>query len=59
VKEQSPIRQPPPCSCPQAAKQMLNHGESPRNDHVDISEVAAYTAVAGIILNLDETITKE
>jgi hypothetical protein len=46
-------------TCPQTARQMLNHGESPRNDQLDLCEAAAYTAVAGIILNLDETITKE
>jgi hypothetical protein len=28
-------------------------------EQLDISELAAYTTVAGMILNLDETITKE
>ena len=36
-----------------------NQGESPRDPKLDAAELAAYTTVASIILNLDETITKE
>ena len=42
-----------------AAKELLDTGESPAPKGLDPREVAAYTAVASLILNLDETITKE
>ena len=42
-----------------AALQLLRTGEFPRNERLDPGELAAYTAVTGLILNLDETITKE
>ena len=42
-----------------AAKELLGTGESPVPKGLDPREVAAYTAVASLILNLDETITKE
>jgi hypothetical protein len=42
-----------------AADKLLNLGEFPRAPELDASELAAYCAVAGLILNLDETITKE
>jgi hypothetical protein len=45
-------------SDPQAAEQLLAVGESPRNEKLDAGELAAYTAVANLILNLDETLTK-
>ncbi|QDU89753.1 Planctomycete cytochrome C [Pirellulimonas nuda] len=38
---------------------LLAHGQSPRDQSLDASEHAAYTAVAHLILNLDETITLE
>ncbi len=44
---------------PEAALKLLSTGESPRDEKLDASELAAYTTVAGLILNLDETITKE
>jgi hypothetical protein len=44
---------------PEAAEQFLHHGDSPVNTTLDPTELAAYTAVADVILNLDETITKE
>ncbi|MGQ0635686.1 MAG: DUF1553 domain-containing protein [Planctomycetaceae bacterium] len=44
---------------PVAAEQLLSQGELPRDPTLDLAELAAYTVVAGIILNLDETITKE
>lgn len=42
-----------------AAKQLLAVGESKRNESLDPAEHAAYTMVANLILNLDETVTKE
>jgi hypothetical protein len=42
-----------------AALKLLSIGESKRNDRLDVVEHAALTAVANVILNLDETITKE
>ena len=42
-----------------AANELLKHGESPIDDAVSPTELAAYTVVAGVILNLDETITHE
>jgi len=42
-----------------AALKLVSAGEHPRNAKLDVSELAAYTAVAGLILNLDEVITKE
>jgi len=42
-----------------AAKALLNVGASRCDPRIDPKELAAWTTVAGIILNLDETITKE
>ena len=41
------------------ATALLNVGASKSDPHLDPKELAAWTTVAGIILNLDETITKE
>lgn len=41
------------------AKQLLAQGESPYDKSLDAAELAAYAGVASLILNLDETITKE
>jgi hypothetical protein len=43
----------------QAALKLVSTGEFPRNEKLDVSELAAYTAVASLIMNLDEVITKE
>jgi hypothetical protein len=43
----------------QAALDLVKQGESPRNEALDLAELASYTTVASLILNLDETITKE
>ncbi len=43
----------------EAATRLLQVGESPTNPNLDTAELAAWTTVASIILNLDETITKE
>jgi hypothetical protein len=44
---------------PKAAVKLIMQGESPINEELDVSELAAYTATASLILNLDQTITKE
>ena len=44
---------------PKAARKLVSLGESPRNEKLDASELAAYAAVASLILNLDETVTKQ
>jgi len=41
------------------AKQYLAEGESPSDPNLNPRELAAYASVASLILNLDETITKE
>jgi hypothetical protein len=46
-------------SNPQAAKDLLSVGESKRGDKLDSSEHAAFTSICSLILNLDETLTKE
>lgn len=46
-------------SDPAAAKALVEQGDSPRDPSLDPSELAAYTAVCSLILNLDETLTKE
>ena len=43
----------------QAAKALLEVGDSPRDERFDPRELAAYAAVASLILNLDETVTKQ
>ena len=42
-----------------AALELLNVGESPRDETLDIAELASYTMVASMVLNLDRTITKD
>ena len=42
-----------------AAIAFLSEGDSPRNEKLDPSELAAYATVASMLLNLDETVTKE
>ncbi len=44
---------------PKAADDFLNYGDSPRKPGIATSELAAYTSVASMILNLDAVITKE
>jgi hypothetical protein len=43
----------------QAALKLVSAGEAPRDSRLEVGELAAYTAVAGLILNLDEAITRE
>ncbi|MGL5098142.1 MAG: DUF1553 domain-containing protein, partial [Planctomycetia bacterium] len=42
-----------------AAEQLLTIGESPHDAKIDSVEHAAYTAVCTLILNLDETLTRQ
>jgi len=44
---------------PNAAAKFLNAGESAVRAGLDRAELAAYTGVASLILNMDEAITKE
>jgi hypothetical protein len=44
---------------PDAARKLVTVGESPLDEKLNVSELAAYTTVASLILNLDETVTKE
>jgi hypothetical protein len=44
---------------PEAARKYLSQGESPRDAELDVSELAAYSTLASLILNLDEAVTKE
>jgi hypothetical protein len=41
------------------ALQLIRHGDSPTDPRIDPAVLAAYTATASVILNLDETITLE
>ncbi len=43
---------------PEAARKLLSVGESPRDETFPVDEVAAWTALANVLLNLDETITR-
>jgi len=43
---------------PAAAMKLLSVGESKRNEKLDAGELAAWTTVASVVLNLDETMTK-
>ena len=42
-----------------SAEKLLQVGEHPVNKKLDPAELAAYTALCSLILNLDETVTKE
>lgn len=42
---------------PDAAMKLISLGESPRPEHSDPAELAAWTMVANLILNLDESVT--
>jgi len=44
---------------PKAAGELIHQGEAPVRNGLDAGQLAAYTGVASLILNLDETITKE
>lgn len=42
-----------------AAQELVTVGQAPLPDGLDVKELAAYTVIAGLILNLDEVITKQ
>jgi hypothetical protein len=42
-----------------AALKLVTAGESKRDEKLEVGELAAYTALAGLVLNLDEVVTKE
>ncbi len=42
----------------EAASALLAVGEHPRDESLDVPELAAWSTIASIILNLDETVTK-
>ncbi len=44
---------------PEAARKLLSAGESKPDPKLDAIELAAYTAFSSLLLNLDETLTKE
>ena len=44
---------------PEAVTKLLSSGESPRDDQLDSSQLAAWTMVTHLLLNLSETVTKE
>ena len=41
-----------------AALKLVSVGESPRPANLDVSELAAWTAIGNVLLNLDEVVTK-
>lgn len=43
---------------PEAAKQLVNQGESKPNSQLNPAELAAYTVTANVLLNLDEVVTR-
>ena len=43
----------------EAARKLIAVGDAPRNPRLDIVELAVYTSVANVILNLDEVMTRE
>ena len=44
---------------PEAAVKLLSQGDSSRDESLDVKELASYAGVASLVLNLDETMTKE
>jgi len=44
---------------PDAALKYVSHGERPRDPKLNLSELAAYTSVTSLILNLNEVVMKE
>ena len=42
----------------EAAKQLLASGESPRDESLEVGELAAWTMVAHVLFNLSETVTR-
>ena len=44
---------------PEDALKFVSHGEHPRDPYLNVPELAAYSTVTSLILNLNQTITKE
>jgi hypothetical protein len=44
---------------PEDAVKYLNQGESPRDPALDPVELAAYTGVASLLMNMDEAVTRQ
>jgi len=44
---------------PQDAEKYLAQGDSPRDPKLDDGELAAYASIASLLLNLDETVTRQ
>jgi hypothetical protein len=44
---------------PEAALELVSVGESPRDEALDAVDLAAYTALCNLLLNLDETLTRQ
>jgi hypothetical protein len=42
---------------PKDAEAIVSHGESPRDKSLDVVDLAAHTAIASVLLNLDETVS--
>ena len=45
-------------STPDAAKQLITYGESKPDETISPQELASYTMIANLILNLDEVVSK-
>ena len=43
----------------ESAENLLSAGESPRNNQLDTDQLAAWSMVTHLLLNLSETVTKE
>jgi len=43
---------------PDRAKLLVSVGQLPQDDQLDVTQLAAWTMVANVILNLDEVVTK-
>jgi hypothetical protein len=46
-------------SRPEEAERYMDHGDSPRDQRLEVRELAAYTAVASLLMNTDEAVTKQ
>jgi hypothetical protein len=44
---------------PKSADEFLSYGDSPRKPGLDVPELAAYTGLASLILNMDAALNKE
>jgi hypothetical protein len=42
-----------------AAHELTTVGDYPRDERIETRELAAYTAMASLIMNLDESLTRE